>query len=94
MMRTLNTLQSHDGLLDVNAKEVHSLHHNLQSPDGLFDENSEEVHNLKTPDEQNVFLTAIRTLSAWWKIVHNVQSPDEKQREKRIGATIRNGQDI
>ena len=39
-------LQSHDGLLTVNAEEVHNLHHNLHSPDGLIDDNAEEVHNL------------------------------------------------
>ena len=55
-------LQSHDGLLDKNAEEVHNLHHNLQSHDGLLDENSEEVHNLQSPDQKNAFLTAIRTL--------------------------------
>ena len=45
-------LQSHDGLLDENAKEVQTLHCNLQSPDGLLDENSEEVQNLQSPDEK------------------------------------------
>ena len=39
-------LQSHDGVLDGNAEEVHSLHHNLQFHDGLLDENAEEAHNL------------------------------------------------
>ena len=38
--------QSHDGLLDENAEEVHNLQHNLQSHDGVPDENAEDVHNL------------------------------------------------
>ena len=92
-------LQSHDGLLNENAEEVHCLHHNLQSHDGLLDENFEEVHNLhhnlKSVDglldgtlkrsisaKKNVFLTAIKTLSPWWELVHNLESPDEKQRKK------------
>ena len=63
LIRTLKTLQSHDGLLDEIAEEVHSLHHNLQSHDGLLDENSEEVNNLQSPCEKNVLLTGIKTLS-------------------------------
>ena len=59
----VHNLQSHDGLLEENAEEVHNLHHNLQSNNGVLDENSEEVHNLQYPDEINVFLKAIRTLS-------------------------------
>ena len=87
-------LQSHDGLCDENAEEVHNLHYNLQSHDGRLHENAEEVHNLQSPDEKNVFLTAIRTLSPWRELVHRLQSPDEKQQKKSIGATIRIGQEI
>ena len=36
-----------------------------------------------------LFLTAIRTLSPWWDLVHNLQSPDDKTAlKKSIGATI------
>ena len=66
-------LQSHDGLLDENAEEVHNLHHNLQSHDGLPDKNAKEVnylhHNLQSPDG---------LLDENSEEVHNLQSPDEK----------------
>ena len=66
-------LQSHDGLNDENAEEVHNLHHNLQSHDGLPDENTKEVnylhHNLQSPDG---------LLDENSEEVHNLQSPDEK----------------
>ena len=39
-------LQSHDGLLDEKAEEIHNLHHNRQSHDGVLDENAKEVHDL------------------------------------------------
>ena len=45
--KEVHNLQSHYGLLDKKAEEVHNLHHNLHSPDGLLDENAEEVHNLQ-----------------------------------------------
>ena len=51
----LEDLQSHEGLLDENAEEVHNLHHTLQSTDGLLDENYEEVHDLRSPDEKRYF---------------------------------------
>ena len=34
-----------------------------QSPDGLLDENSEKVQNLQSPDEKNMFLMVVRSLS-------------------------------
>ena len=45
-MRTLETLQSHDDLLNENAEEAHNLHHNMQSPNTILYENAEEAHNL------------------------------------------------
>ena len=72
-MRTVKVLQSHDGILDENAEEVHYLHYNLQSHGGLLDENAEKVqnlhHNLQSPDG---------LLDEKSEEVHNLQSPYEK----------------